>query len=82
MNVLAIVSGFFYLWMAALCIRNILVFRWRTFFLRRRDPKPFLYKRLPGYFNMLFNPWHWTRWSQEAWIEYASHATEESQLAD
>ena len=71
MNALAIAIGLAYLWLAACCVRNVLVFRWRTFFLRKRYPKPFLYKRLPGYFNMLFNPWHWMRWSQTAWVEYA-----------
>jgi hypothetical protein len=71
MSAAGVACGFVYLWIAVCCVRNVAVFQWRMFFINEPVYGPMLYKRLPGYYDMLFNLRHWNRWSQRAWLEYA-----------
>ncbi|CAG2161162.1 hypothetical protein [Cupriavidus numazuensis] len=52
------------------------IFRIRATFMKDPELRKVLYIRLPGYDEMAYAPWHWTRWTIRAWRAYAIDAAE------
>ncbi|TPQ28269.1 hypothetical protein [Cupriavidus pinatubonensis] len=66
------------LWCLALAATGLLllarvyaIYRIRATFMADPRLREVLYGRLPGYDEMAFAPWHWTRWTIGAWRSFA-----------